>query len=71
MITPNKAKAIIKAALEANNLPFDKLTAKTVDFTDLARAKPLFVTIHGWKPNPIFSTLQKIAKDNGFKLDVK
>jgi hypothetical protein len=65
-ITPHKAKKLLAAELTAKGLPFTKLTARHVDFTDLARAMPLFVTIHGWEPNPAFDDLKRFAKQHGF-----
>jgi hypothetical protein len=66
MITPNEAKRIIKQELDKRQLPYTKLTAKTVDFTDLARDSKLFITIHGWKGNPQMADLERIAHDNSF-----
>ena len=65
-MTNNEAKKIITKKLIDLNLPAYKLTAKTVDFSDLARASKLFVKIHGWKPSPLWNDLQKVAKENGF-----
>jgi hypothetical protein len=66
MKTANEAKKIIAAKLNELGLPAYKLSAKTVDFTDLARAQKLFVKINGWKPSPLWDDLQKTAKENGF-----
>jgi hypothetical protein len=68
-ITPAKAKKIIIDKLNELHLPYDKVTAKTIDFTDLARASMIFVKIHGWKPNPLMGELEKVAKENGFRVD--
>ena len=65
-MTSNGAKKIIAARLEDLHLPPYKLTAETVDFTDLARASKLFITIHEWKPSPLWDVLQQTAKENGF-----
>jgi len=65
-MTTSQAKTIIKQAIESRGLQFAKLTAKTVDFTDLARCSRIFVKVHGWQPNPAWSDLQAIAKTNGF-----
>jgi len=40
--------------LNAAGVTYAKLTAKTWDFTDLARTKTVFVTIHGGKFPPGF-----------------
>ena len=65
-MTPHKAKKIIKDVLDANNLPYTKLTARTVSFQDLARDSALFVTVKGWKPSPKFDLLKQAARQNGF-----
>ena len=67
-ITTGQAKKIIASELEKRGLPFTKLTAKTVDFTDLARANCIFVKIHGWQPNPAWDELRAIAVQNGFRI---
>ena len=64
----NEAKKIIKQALEERNLPYDKLTAETMDFTDLARSQCIFVKIHGWKPNPLWAELKQIASYHDFRV---
>ncbi len=68
-ITLNQAKKLIKQELEAKCLPFTKLTARTVGFSDLARAAVVFVTVHGWKPNPQWDNLKAVAKKHDFCLD--
>jgi len=45
-MTPAQAKRIVLEALRQRNLPFAKLTAKTINFTDLARGSCIFVRIH-------------------------
>ena len=67
-ITPKQAKSIIKAKLAELGLPEYKLTAKTIDFSDLARATCVFVKIHGWTPNPLFQELRDVAIKNGFRV---
>jgi hypothetical protein len=64
-----QAKKIMVEALKARNLPFTKLSAKTVDFTDLARCECIFVRIHGWQPSPEWSALKAVAKANGFCIE--
>ena len=46
-MTPHQAKAIAAKALTDFGWTFDKLTAKTVSFVDLARSSALFVQVHG------------------------
>jgi hypothetical protein len=79
MLTPAGAKKIIKAELEKRNLPYTKLTAKTISFSDLARASCIFVKIHGWsslatssiavgEPSA-WSQLKEVAIQNGFRIE--
>jgi hypothetical protein len=60
--TPHKAKKLLAAELTAKGLPFTKLTARHYASLDNA----LFVTIHGWEPNPAFDDLRRFAKQHGF-----
>jgi hypothetical protein len=77
-LTPAMAKKHLAAFLAAEKLPFTKLTAKTVDFTDLARASKVFVTVHGWAPapcgpfdTPASDTVKAFGKRFGFVVDFK
>jgi hypothetical protein len=70
-MTPNAAKKIIRQALEERQLPFARLTARTVGFVDLARDSKIFVAIHGWQPNPTWDELQRVAHSNGFCIEDK
>jgi hypothetical protein len=63
-----QAKKIIKAKLDELGLPYTKLTAKKVGFQDLARADCMFVYVHGWTPHESWDVLDKLAKDNGFRV---
>lgn len=67
----NEAKRIIKNELDRLNLPYDKITAQTISFSDLARDSCIFVSIHGWQPNPKWSDIKKLAKDNGFVVEAE
>jgi hypothetical protein len=60
------AKKLIIDKLKELNLPYEKVTARTVSFSDLARdSKPLII-IHGWQPNPLWNKLLNLAKANNF-----
>jgi hypothetical protein len=61
-------KRIIAAALAEHGL-FNRLTARTIDFTDLARMKMVFVSIHDWSPSPLFTELDQIARSAGFRVE--
>ena len=65
------AKRIIKSTLDASAVAYTKLTAKTVDFGDLARDGKLFVTVHGWTPNPFADDLKKLARQHGFVVNFR
>lgn len=80
-MTPQQAKNIIRAELERRGLSFEKLTARTIGFQDLARANCVFVKIHGWQANikrdveglPVPTTswdeLRQVAVSNGFRIE--
>ena len=68
-MTPTQAKKLIQAELVSRSLPFTKLTARTISFADLARAECIFVTIHGWRPNPQWESLRQLAVANGFRIE--
>jgi hypothetical protein len=70
-MTPNAAKKIIRAELEARKLPYTKLTARSIGFVDLARGNCIFVSIHGWQPNPAWDELQNVARSKGFRIEDK
>jgi len=65
----NEAKKLIHAELTQRGLAFTRITARTIDFTDLARTSAVFVKIHGWKPNPVWADLEGLAKQNGFCIE--
>lgn len=62
-------KKIIQVELDKRNLPYTKLTAKTIGFSDLARGSCVFVKIHGWQPNPAWDEIKAIAVANGFRIE--
>jgi radical SAM superfamily enzyme YgiQ (UPF0313 family) len=68
-MTPNEAKKQVRQWLKDHGLPEYKLSAKTVDFSDLARVRVIFVTVHDWQPHPgiPFRDLEVWAKRQGFE----
>lgn len=64
-IARSQAKKIIGKYLKEHGLS-NKLTAKTVNFVDLARDKCVFVEIHNWQPGPMANELIHLARTNGF-----
>jgi hypothetical protein len=73
-MTTHQAKKIVANILTERNAAFTKLTAKTIDFTDLARAKCIFVRVHGFvfdeNTTPLWRELRTIAGSNGFRVEV-
>jgi hypothetical protein len=65
----SQAKKLLKAELQRLNVPFTKLTARTIGFSDLARCSCVFVTIHGWRPSPVFQAITTFAVEHGFRVD--
>jgi len=70
-LTPAKAKKIVKRFLDENKLTYDKITAKTIGFSDLARCSRVFVTIHNMQPNTSWKDLTEVSRDNGFYVDFR
>ena len=68
MATTVEAKQIIRQQL-ADHGRHNKLTARTIGFSDLARAACIFVKVHDWEPNPIADCLDTVAKANGFRVE--
>ena len=74
---PRACKQVIAAALAEHGLS-NRLTAKTIDFEDLARASMVFVTIHGWgspaqqaKIGALLPALEVSARAHGFRVQVR
>jgi hypothetical protein len=70
-LTPAQAKRIILAELQLRDLPFTKLTARTIGFSDLGRGSRIFVQIHGWQPNAVWAELDGFARRNGFSIEAR
>ena len=68
-MTPRQAKEIIRQRLAELNLPAFRLSAKTIDFSDLARARCIFVKLHGWAPSPLYRELDLTARANDFRIE--
>lgn len=74
----SEAKRIIKAELVNRGLPFSKVSAKTVSFSDLARGESVFVSVKDWdyrrlesaeQSRTIWAELKALAHANGFCLE--
>jgi hypothetical protein len=70
VITAYKAKSLVRYWLKSRGLD-NRVTAKTVDFTDLARCSKIFVTVHGWKPSENWYDLEILAHGYNFLVEAK
>ena len=72
-ITVHEAKRLVKQALSDRRLSFTRLTARTIDFTDLARCQRVFVTVHGWQwtrqSKPQWAEIKLMAGEHGFNVE--
>ena len=63
------AKRIIREKLARHGLDC-RLTARTIGFSDLARADCIFVEVHDWQPGPLaFDELEFLAASHGFRVE--
>lgn len=70
---PSDARAcrkVIAQALADRGL-FNRLTARTIGFQDLAGADMVFVTIHDWTEGARFAELETIARAHGFRVQAR
>ncbi len=67
-MTPAEAKKIVKAKLSEFGKEH-KVTARTIGFVDLARDSCIFVKVHGWKPDPAWNELDRLAREHGFRVE--
>lgn len=84
MTTATEARKIAKTALDAQGITYDKITAKTVSFSDLGRGQRVFVRV--WNARtpdttdamvPSMMTVRQVllrgaynfCKDHGFTLE--
>ena len=69
-MTPAKAKKLVKAALDAAGIPYERLQARTVGMPDLARTSSIFVKPIGMAlPDPRVAEAKK-ALPQGVFLDL-
>jgi hypothetical protein len=63
-MTPAQCRKLIQVALNQRGIStWSKLTAKTMHFCGDSK---IFVTVHGWQPNPVASELKRIGHEHGF-----
>jgi hypothetical protein len=46
-MTVHEVKRDAKSRMDAHRIKYEKITARTVSFSDLARDQVIFVTVHG------------------------
>ena len=64
-ITPHHARKLAKGWLESKGFD-NRVSARTIGFSDLARDYAVFVTVHKWKPHKSWNELKQYAKEHGF-----
>jgi len=69
-ITPRKAANITKTYLAIRNIPFTKVSARTIGFSDLLRCSRIWVRVEGTIRGAFWAELDKIAHDQGFYVEV-
>lgn len=69
----NEHKKTAAIILKGLDITYDKLTAKTWDFTDLGRDSRVFVTVHGIRFNSVntWELAKATAREHGFRLSIK
>jgi len=68
-ITARKARKLLIDFLSKEGLPYTRVQARTISFTDLARAKRIFVKVCGWTPSPEWEKVREFAVANGFSVE--
>lgn len=62
-----KEKKLLAAFLNGHNIPYTKLTGKTIRFSDLGRDSCVFITIHGWIPDGYnYELVTEFAQNHDF-----
>ena len=70
-MTPKEAKRLVNEWLHKNGFRAKATKAKTVSFEGFGYGSAIFVTVDGWKPNPLAEHLQLFAKNNGLRITFK
>lgn len=68
-MTPAEAKTEAVRILTERGMPYERLSARTVSFSDLARAETVVVTVHGWNPSSNARSVQRDARARGFTIE--
>lgn len=70
MSATSEAKKTAAIILRGVAIGYDKLTARTVSFQDLAREDCVFVKVHGMRlTGPGWILAQATAREHGFRLE--
>ncbi len=74
---PAEAKKLMAAELQRLDVPYFRLSARTINFSDLARSSCVFVTIHGFlfsqrmdtSSHEVWQELKDFAVKHGFRIE--
>ena len=70
MLSAKGAKDLLRTELKRRGIKHGTMRAKTVSFSDLARADKVFVSVQGVELDPFFiSELKEFCQKNGFIVD--
>lgn len=67
-VTPRLASSMIRARLALLGLS-NRVSARTVGFSDLARTSIIYVTVHDWKPSSRAKDLEEFSKQHNFYVE--
>lgn len=63
------AKDLVRGELHGHGILYNKLTARIVSFSDLARGDAVFVKVHGAEPAARLQLVKQALKGTGVLLD--
>ena len=70
MFATNEAKKTAAIILRGVSIGYEKLTARSISFQDLAREDCVFVKVHGIRVNgPGWELARATAREHGFRLE--
>ena len=71
-LTVSQAKRLVTSELNKMGVSSCSVRGRTVDFTDLARARCIFVDVVNWSGNcEQWQQLREFAVKNGFRMEPK
>ena len=76
MVTSSEAKKIIKTELDNRKIVYEKLTVKTIPWSNIIgdrignKTKMIFVEIHGLKQFESLNEIKRIAQNSEFRVNI-